>query len=334
MVLVGNPNVGKSVLFNALTGTYVTVSNYPGTTVEVAGGRLRGGDDAAGTEIVDTPGMYSLLPITEEERVARDLLLQPGERRIVHVVDAKNLERMLPFTLQLIETGLPLLLDINVIDEAERLGIRIDTGRLEAAAGHPGGGHLRRVRAAGCRPCGSGWRRPVPAAEGEEPPLRYGERLETAVRTVSAALQGAVRAAGDGAALPVSARAAAVLLLQGDREVVGWVREACGPAAAAAVEEMACALDGARRGGANPPTVYAVALDRQERARRLVQECVTFPPERRRSLEETLNWLTTHPLTGVPLLLAVLYFGLYQFVGVFGAGTLVDFLETTCSRGG
>ena len=88
--MVGNPNVGKSVLFNALTGAYVTVSNYPGTSVEVA----RGAAVIAGErlEIIDTPGMYSLLPITEEESVARRILLEDSPDMVIHVIDARNLE--------------------------------------------------------------------------------------------------------------------------------------------------------------------------------------------------------------------------------------------------
>src|SRR5512142_2753632 len=103
VAIVGNPNVGKSVTFNRLTGMYAAVSNYPGTTVEVSRGKatLRG----ITFEVVDTPGMYALLPITEEERVARAILLAETPVVVLHVVDAKNLERMLPFTLQLIEAG-------------------------------------------------------------------------------------------------------------------------------------------------------------------------------------------------------------------------------------
>ena len=101
MAIVGCPNVGKSVLFNALTGAYVTVSNYPGTTVEVARGKGRLRDAEVG--VVDTPGMYGLLPITEEERVARRILLEERPAVVVHVVDAKNLGRMLPMTFQLME---------------------------------------------------------------------------------------------------------------------------------------------------------------------------------------------------------------------------------------
>ncbi len=129
IAIVGSPNVGKSLLFQNLTGSYVAVSNYPGTTVEV----YRGKGEIAGQPVafVDTPGMYSLLPITEEERVARSILLQERPAAVIHVVDAKNLARMLPLTLQLLEADLPVILVVNIMDEAERLGIRIDTRALE-----------------------------------------------------------------------------------------------------------------------------------------------------------------------------------------------------------
>src|SRR3990170_1606604 len=91
VAIVGQPNVGKSMLFNRLTGTYVTVSNYPGTTVEVSRGKTRIGD--SDFEVIDTPGMYSLLPITEEEKVARSILLKERPDILIHIVDAKNLQR-------------------------------------------------------------------------------------------------------------------------------------------------------------------------------------------------------------------------------------------------
>lgn len=129
IAIVGNPNVGKSVMFNNLTGSYVTVSNYPGTTVEVSRGKGIIGQDEF--EVIDTPGMYSLLPITEEERVARAILLEEHPEVVLHMVDAKNLERMLIFTLQLIEAGLPTILVLNMMDEVEKLGRKIKTDRLE-----------------------------------------------------------------------------------------------------------------------------------------------------------------------------------------------------------
>ncbi|MDD5773527.1 MAG: FeoB small GTPase domain-containing protein [bacterium] len=129
IAVVGSPNVGKSMTFNCLTGAYANVSNYPGTTVEVFRGKtILNGEEF---EIIDTPGMYSLMPISEEERVARNILLNEKPIIVLHVVDAKNLERMLPFTLQLIEAGLPVILVLNIMDEAERLGIKINIEAMQ-----------------------------------------------------------------------------------------------------------------------------------------------------------------------------------------------------------
>ncbi|AFY49113.1 small GTP-binding protein domain protein [Nostoc sp. PCC 7524] len=135
IALVGMPNVGKSVLFNALTGIYVTVSNYPGTTVEVSRGLVQIGEQSI--TVIDTPGMYSLLPITEEEKVARDLLLVEPVAAVIHVVDAKNLGRMLPLTFQLIEAELPVILAVNMMDEAHRWGLDLRQDTLEMELGIP-----------------------------------------------------------------------------------------------------------------------------------------------------------------------------------------------------
>lgn len=135
ILLVGMPNVGKSVLFGRLTGSYATVANYPGTTVDITCGKA----NIMGTdfEIIDTPGMYSLMPITEEERVTRHLLMKGEAYLVLHVIDAKNLRRMLPLTLQLLETELPLFLVINMLDEAQALGISINSRKLEQLLGIP-----------------------------------------------------------------------------------------------------------------------------------------------------------------------------------------------------
>ena len=135
VLIVGNPNVGKSVIFNNLTGNYATVSNYPGTSVEISRGK--GKIASVEYDIIDTPGMYSLFPITEEERVSQKIILSEKADVLLHVIDAKNLERMLPFTFQLIEAGLPVILVLNIMDEAERMGIGIDIKKLESELNIP-----------------------------------------------------------------------------------------------------------------------------------------------------------------------------------------------------
>jgi len=135
IAIVGSPNVGKSVLFNRLTGTYAIVSNYPGTTVEVSRGKTRIGEMEF--EVIDTPGMYSLMPVTEEEAVARRILLNERPDVVIHVIDAKNMERMLPLTLQLIEARLAVIAVLNIVDEAEKIGMQIDLAGLEKELGIP-----------------------------------------------------------------------------------------------------------------------------------------------------------------------------------------------------
>ena len=141
VALVGNPNAGKSALFNALTGARQKVGNYPGVTVERHSGRLAL-PDGRPVELVDLPGAYSLEPSSPDERVTRDVVTgtQTGERlpdALVVVVDAANLDNHLRFTLQLIALGLPVVVALNMFDLAERDGLKLDPERLERELGVP-----------------------------------------------------------------------------------------------------------------------------------------------------------------------------------------------------
>src|SRR5215217_4347870 len=128
IILAGQPNVGKSVLFKRLTGRYAAVSNYPGTTVEITKGEsMLGGLKLT---VIDAPGINSLQPEADDERVTRSLLLNTHAHSVVQVADAKNLSRALFLTLQLGELGVPLVLALNMADEAHRKGVRIDAERL------------------------------------------------------------------------------------------------------------------------------------------------------------------------------------------------------------
>src|SRR5437867_10018724 len=114
ITLVGNPNVGKSVIFGYLTGRYTIVSNYPGTTVEVARGEMRlGGEEF---EVIDTPGTNSLVPQSEDERVTRDIVNREPPDILIQVADVKNLRRTLLLTSQLAELGRPMVLVLNLMD--------------------------------------------------------------------------------------------------------------------------------------------------------------------------------------------------------------------------
>ncbi len=129
IVLVGNPNTGKSVFFNHFTGIYVDVSNYPGTTLEISHGRS--GDDV----IIDTPGVYGISSFNDEERIARDIILSAD--LAVNIVDAVHLERDLFLTQQIIDTGMPVIVALNMMDEAGRQGLEIDLDLLGDLLGVP-----------------------------------------------------------------------------------------------------------------------------------------------------------------------------------------------------
>ncbi|MEW6757660.1 MAG: ferrous iron transport protein B [Acidobacteriota bacterium] len=299
LFLVGSPNVGKSVLFGALTGSYAVVSNYPGTTVEVSRGTVN--LEGRRCEVVDTPGMYSLRPITEEERVARDILLQ-SDGLIVHVVDAKNLPRMLPLTLELAWLGRPLVLVLNLMDEARQRGIRVDSARLSEALRVPvvemvatRGEGLDALRRVVSHP-------PDPPAA---PVVSFPKRVEAAL----AALE------------PYCGRFWALRHLEGDPAAA----EAA-PVPSAKVEEALRRLEGhtSRRSlEAQIAGGFSVA------ARTILEGSYRKEGPGNSVLQDRLDGLLLNPWTGFPVLCVVLYLGLYQFVGVFGGGTLVGFLEGT-----
>ncbi len=129
IVLTGNPNVGKSVFFNYLTGIYVDVSNYPGTTLDITYGSL---DEDI---VIDTPGVYGISSFNDEERIARDIILSADI--VLNIVDAVHLERDLFLTQQIIDTGVPVIVALNMVDEAQKQGIKVDSHLLGQLLGVP-----------------------------------------------------------------------------------------------------------------------------------------------------------------------------------------------------
>jgi ferrous iron transport protein B len=242
-LLVGQPNVGKSVVFGALTGTYVTVSNYPGTTVEITRGRTRLGDQV--WEIVDTPGTHNLVPMSEDEAVTRDILVSAPHDALVQVGDAKNLIRTLLLSLQIAELGIPFCLDLNMLDEARARGLSIDLEALErelegvrvnASTATEGEG-LDAVRGyLVTSPAVSALvsdTRPAPEPLACAP--RFPDEIEAAIADISAHLDGS---------LPVAKRALATMLLAGERGVGGTLASVAhvGPEAVRIARERALTL--------------------------------------------------------------------------------------------
>ena len=308
VVLVGNPNVGKSALFGALTGKYVTVSNYPGTTVEVSRGWTTFGGRRM--EVVDTPGAASFLPSSEDERVTRDILLDPRASIVIAVGDAKNLERTLGLAVQLCEMRVPFVLALNMSDEAGARGIRVDAQALSRELGVEVTPTVA-IRREGIAELASS----IARARAGTFEVRYPAAVETAVSGVEPLLPPA----------PVSPRALALLAACGDETLGGWLAERMDAPALAAVEEARQRL--CREIPESVP--YAVGQARLRAAgaiARRVRHVAAEPTRASGRIARALERATTHPLWGWPILAAILG-AAYLFVGRFGAKTLVDLLE-------
>ena len=133
IALAGNPNCGKTTLFNALTGANQYVGNWPGVTVEKKEGKLKGHKDVT---IMDLPGIYSLSPYTLEEVVARNYLINERPDAIINIVDGTNIERNLYLSTQIMELGIPVIMAVNMVDLLAKNGITLNTAKLSEKLGY------------------------------------------------------------------------------------------------------------------------------------------------------------------------------------------------------
>jgi ferrous iron transport protein B len=305
VILVGNPNVGKSLLFYHLTGNYVTVSNYPGTTVEVSGGKAN--IHGKLVRVLDTPGMYSLSPVTEEEAVTRRLLMDNAYATVVHVVDAKNLPRMLPLTLELLACGFRLILVLNMMDEAAKLGVRVNRGELGRRLGVP---VLEAVLTEG-RGVSVLKKELARSLQQRQRPAPIAMPATNEEKRMAHCLQGRY---------PFPGVVIGRLFLEGDSEIISLAEK----------KEDRAAFDRCRQiadSSAARPLLYEFALLRRQYAGKLLDG--TFSPGADSVRQKLSERLTLDPVYGMVLMAFVLYVGLYLVVGRFGAGTLVDLLQGT-----
>jgi ferrous iron transport protein B len=308
VLLIGNPNVGKSALFGLLTGKYVTVSNYPGTTVEVTYGNAL--LNKIRTLVIDTPGVNSLIPMSEDEKVTRDMLLSDRSGIVIQVADTKNLRRGLLITLQLAEMEVPFILDLNMDDEAKSRGIVIDQEKLSAFIG------IEVVKTVAIRKSGidkllKGLQRPRLSSLS----VRYDDAIEEGAKDISVLLPDA----------NISRRSLALMILAGDESLKSWLH-------ANVQDDVIENIENIRQGVQskfNNSLGYLINNKRLKTADEiLVQVMTRHEGGRQSTVSSYLGFWSMHPVYGLPILLVVLYL-VYQFVGVFGAGMSVNFLEKT-----
>ncbi len=305
VILIGNPNVGKSVIFGLLTGKYVTVSNYPGTTVEVAYGNTAIGNK--NLLIIDSPGVNNLTPMSEDEKVTRDILLKEKPEAVVLVADAKNLKRALMLLIQLSEMELPCLIDLNMEDEAKARGIEIDYQKLSK---------LLNIKVIGTvAPQRKGIQQLKEAILKPRQPslsMHYHPVIEEYAKKISGILPEA----------NISKRSIALMILAGDESLKDWLMTNLNIKDIKQIED----LRDEAQSKIKEPIAHAVGHSRikfAEDISRKVQKSGTIQPG---ILSQRLSKWTMHPVWGVPVLLLVIFI-FYEFVGKFGAGILVDFFQ-------
>ena len=306
--VVGNPNCGKSTLFNALTGARQEVGNWPGVTVERKVGRYRHRGHAY--EVVDLPGVYSLgstIQTSEDERVARDFVLSGEASLIVNIVDGSNLERNLYLTTQLLEMQVPMVVAVNMMDIAARRGLELDVPALERALGCP---VLALVAARGTGVAALKDK----IADCSDPPRlpermpTYDPTLEHGVATVAAKLRQM------GVDRP---RWRALKLIEGDALITGET----GAALEEAVAQARQVLESAS--GEEPDILVADA--RFGFVTAIVEHVLTRPRDASRTLSDKIDRVVLNRFLGIPIFLAIMYL-MFVFTITLG-GAFIDFFD-------
>ncbi len=299
VALAGNPNSGKTTLFNNLTGTRQKVGNYPGVTVEIKEGVCR--HDGFRLDVVDLPGTYSLTAYSTDELVARDYVIDSHPDVVVDVADASNLERNLYLAVQLIELGVPMVIALNMSDVADAQGFSVDLERLSQLLGD-----VPLVRTVGHRNRGTDELLDAVVAVGtgrhpvRQVPVPYGRELDEEIAKLAALLDPCRQLLA-----PRTPQWVALKLLEGDPRVRERIEADC-PDASAVLE----AADSATRHlvsvfGDSPEVV--VADRRYGFISGACQEAVRATIESRHVLSDRIDAVLTHPVLGLPIFLGLMY---------------------------
>jgi ferrous iron transport protein B len=305
LALAGNPNAGKTTLFNHLTGSHQHVGNYPGVTVEHKEGSLIYKEREI--RVVDLPGTYSLTAYSVEELVARDYLVNEQPDVVVNIVDAVNLERNLYLTCQFLELGVPLVIALNMVDAAEKRGISIDAGELSRLLGVP----VLPIVARSGRGVPELLEAALAVSQAKARPqtlLRYGSDIDQTLRDVTPLIE-----ANSLLTDLYPARWTALKILENDEQVISRVMRTDAPLGRQLLSSSETLAQHLRNTlDAYPEAVIAdhrygfiKAILRQDVVTRTFDEDRLYASDR-------IDQIVTHRVLG-PLLMAAILFGLYSF---------------------
>ena len=313
IAIVGNMNVGKSALFSRMSGTKTTSLNISGNTTSISAGRIKGTE----REIFDTPGIFSIFSSNEDDRVSRDILLPHTTDKdiqgIILVADAKNLKRSIAIALQYAEYGLPMLLDINMIDEASPRGIEIDTRKLSETLGIDVFTTIAN-EGIGVSKVMSG----ITEMRAPNRLVEYPEQIEQFIDIVDRLLKSAL----------ISTRATGLLLLAGDSAIEEYVENRFGNGM---LEQLKDLSDEYRT--ETPISCSILLANLYNRIAGRIADDVQdiHPPPKSPFLMKFGDWCTQLS-TGIPIAMIFLYV-MYLFVGSFGATFAVDTINGTLFEG-
>ena len=312
IVLAGQGNSGKSTIFNYLTGLHQHIGNWAGKTIEKAEGTLFYRDHMV--DVLDLPGIYSLTTVSEEELISRSYIIKQNPDCVINVVDSTNLERSLIFTLQLLELERPVIIALNMTDLAKRKGITVDVKKLQKILNVPV------IPTIASR--GSGLTRLVDKAidlktgKPERTIHKYGKEIEQGIEELSDQLKGID--------LPYPLRWIAIKLLEKDSDITARVSELKPQAVESSLRIME-ELEEIH--GHDSPLV--IADERSLLASRITRETVRIAKDRELSLNERLEVLTTHKVTGYLFMILILG---GMFLAVFSFGNrLSEWLDSIFS---
>ena len=312
IALAGNPNCGKTTLFNALTGSSQRVGNWPGVTIDKKVGKIKGTD----SELVDLPGIYSLSPYSPEEIISRNFIVDEEPDAIINIVDATNLERNLFLTLQLIDMGRPMVVALNMMDEIEKLGDKIDTDKISEMLGIP----VVPISAKQKENIDQLIGKVVEAAENKRvTAVRYDESIENAVNTASEMLRGKFP--------DQNMRFYAFKLLEGDSAVMER---------APGVRESLLSVIEALEKEYDDEADSIIADSRYSFITEIVSKtCVKAPRDERGTLSDRIDRIVTNRILGLPIFAGIITFVYFIAMydgdlgtspGAWATGWLNDFI--------